>query len=110
MNDALKKEDGRFHAIQAHGSGTLSIATEENLSGSLVSFGLPSGPALFLSLSDKAFRKIERTDVKSLFDTHAQGIWPDNHSCLFNYFEDYSSHIIGPVANSDDFAHNSFID
>lgn len=94
QDELLEKEDGRFYAIDKFNTGLASIATSERLGKKLVSFGLPSGPALFLSLAHSAYRRIKDVDPFSLFDKHDQGTWPDDHRKLFDFFEDFVSHVV----------------
>ena len=94
QDDLLEKEDGRYYAIDKVGTGLGSIATTERLRKKIVSFGLPSGPALFLHLAHRAYSKINDIDPLSLFDEHPQGIWPDNQERLFDYLEDSISHVV----------------
>jgi hypothetical protein len=94
QDQLLEKEDGRFYAIDKFGTGLASIATSERLNKKIVSFGLPSGPALFLHLAHCAYTKIKDLDPISLFDQHPQGIWPDDQRRLFDFFEDFISHVV----------------
>ncbi|MBI4948201.1 hypothetical protein HY844_01420 [Candidatus Berkelbacteria bacterium] len=91
----LEKEDGRYFAIDRSptGSGTVSIATSEKM-GNIISFGLPSSPALFLHLSYKAYSKIRNINPTDLFNYHPQGYWPDDHGQLFDFFENFIEHIV----------------
>jgi hypothetical protein len=59
QDQLLEKQDGRYYAIDKVGTGLGSIATEELLKENVVSFGLPSGPALFLHLAYRAYVKIK---------------------------------------------------
>lgn len=90
----LEAEDGRYYAIDKSGTGLANIATTERIRGANVSFGLPSTPALFLSLAYKAFTAYRDVDVRELFDTHPQGVWPDNQSPLFNFCEQFAAHVV----------------
>ncbi len=104
----LEAEDGRFFAIDVLppgqkvegdkelGAGLISDARVERVGPAKapVGFGYPSAPALFLNLAHKAFLSYQGSSVYSLFDRHPQGIWPDNHGRLFNYFEAFSAHVI----------------
>jgi hypothetical protein len=86
----LNKEDWRFFAIDKFGTGSASIATLERLSErNVVGFGLPSAPALFISMAFSAYRTRTLVNVSELFDNHphSQGTYPDDHTPLFNYFE-----------------------
>jgi hypothetical protein len=90
QDELLRREDWRFHAIDKGGTGLIMIATEERLpTGRAVGFGLPSAPALFLSMAFSAYGKRSSTNVSDLFDQHPapQGTYPENHAPLFDYFE-----------------------
>ena len=94
QDELLAKEDGRYYAIDKVGTGLGSIATTEQLGKKIVSFGLPSGPALFLHLAHRAYSRIKDIDPLSLFDEHPQGIWPDNQKALFDYLEESIAHVV----------------
>src|SRR5256885_219797 len=94
QDELLEKEDGRFFAIDKFQTGLASIATAEHFKKKIVSFGLPSGPALFLHLAHRAYSRIRDIDPLSLFDEHPQGIWPDNQKELFDFLEDLISHVV----------------
>lgn len=90
----LDAEDGRYFAIDKFGTGLASIATEERIGGAGVAFGLPSAPALFLNLAYEAFAAYRGNDVIALFDQHPQGLWPDNQTPLFDFFEHFTAHVL----------------
>jgi hypothetical protein len=97
QDEVLKKEDWRFYAIDKRGTVLVSIATQELLpGGGVVGFSLPSAPALYLSLAFAAHHKRQSVNVADLFDSHPapQGIYPENHAPLFDYFETAMSEII----------------
>src|ERR1700720_477032 len=94
QDELLEKEDGRFYAIDKFQTGLASIATAERFKKKIVSFGLPSGPALFLHLAHRAYSKIRDIDPLSLFDKHDQGIWPDDQKELFDFLEELVSHVV----------------
>lgn len=94
QDELLAKEDGRYYAIDKVGTGLGSIATTERLGNNVVSFGLPSGPALFLHLAHRAYSTIKDIEPLSLFDAHPQGIWPDNQKALFDYLEQSIAHVV----------------
>jgi hypothetical protein len=94
QEELLEKEDGRYYAIDKVGTGLGSIATTEWLKKRCVSFGLPSGPALFLHLAYRAYSKIKSIDPLSLFEQHPQGNWPDNQTALFDLLEELISHVV----------------
>ena len=87
--ELLEKEDWRFHAIDAVGTGLGMLATTEVLAKRHRSFGLPSAPALYLSLASNAHERRSAIDVDACFVDHPkpQGTWPDNHQLLFDFFE-----------------------
>jgi len=90
QDEQLSIEDWRFYAIEKFGTGLASIATQESLAeGAVVGFGLPSAPALFLSMAFAAYHKRASVNVSNLFDKHPppQGTWPEHHAPLFDYFE-----------------------
>ncbi len=95
-DDPLLKEDWRYHAIERLNSGTQAIATTERLAQSVVSFGLPSAPALFLNLARQAHVRRMNIDVYAEFMDHPadQGKWPEDHARLFDYFECFAAEII----------------
>jgi hypothetical protein len=66
----LDAEDGRHFAIDKFGTGLASIASEERIGRTVVGFGLPSAPALFLNLAHRAFSAYRNNDTIALFDQH----------------------------------------
>jgi hypothetical protein len=94
QDELLEREDGRYFAIDKFGDGLSSIASTERLGKKNVSFGLPSGPALFLHLAHRAFSKIKDVDCSTLFDEHPQGRWPDDSGPLFDFFQNSMAHIV----------------
>ena len=94
QDELLEKEDGRYYAIDKFDTGLASLATTEKLNKTLVSFGLPSGPALFLHLAHNAFTEIKDVDPITLFDDHQQGIWPDSQLRLFDFLERSIAHVV----------------
>lgn len=112
QDELLEKEDGRYKAIDKVGTGLGSIPTEELLKKNVVFFGLPSGPALFLHLAYRAYVKIKDVEPlslfnHSLFNHHDQGIWPDDHGRLFDFFEDFISHSVYSFTAIEAFANES---
>jgi len=107
QDQLLEKEDGRYCAIGKLGTGLGSIATVEKLKKKVVSFGLPSGPALFLHLSHRAYLKVKDIDPLSLFDRHDQGTWPDDQSKLFDFLEDSISYSVFAFTALEAFANES---
>ncbi len=85
----LEKEDPRFYAIDKLNTGLGSIATTERIGKDLLNFGLPSSPALFLSLALNFKTQVDKIDLKNCFDNHPypQGTWPEDHKKLFDFFE-----------------------
>src|SRR6266446_6364435 len=97
QDELLEQEDGRYFAIDKFGTGLASVATSERLGRKktiVVSFGLPSGPALFLHLAYRAFSQVRRVDPQGLFDMHPQGRWPDRQGPLFDYLENCMAHAV----------------
>jgi hypothetical protein len=94
QDELLEREDGRYFAIDKLGTGLSTIATTERLGPDTVSFGLPSGPALFLHLAHRAFSQVRAVEPRSLFDDHDQGTWPDSQGPLFDYLEGCIAHVI----------------
>ena len=95
----LEKEDWRFHAIGPGGTGLMMLATTERrskLSKQVLSFGLPSAPALYLSLAIDARDRRKKIDVSAVFVEHPkpQGIYPDEHEALFDFFQEFSAEVI----------------
>jgi hypothetical protein len=94
QDDLLEGEDGRYFAIDKLGTGLGSIATTETLGETIVSFGLPSAPALYLNRSRRAYLSIRDIDPKSLFDRHPTGWWPDDQGPLFDFLEAFATHVV----------------
>ncbi len=94
QDELFEREDGRYYAVDKVGTGIGSIATSERLGRKVVSFGLPSGPALFLHLANRAFLQVRTVDPRTLFDAHEQGIWPDSQGPLFDYLESCVAHVV----------------
>lgn len=94
QDELLDREDGRYFAIDKFGTGLSSLASTERLGKRTVSFGLPSGPALFLHLARCAFSDVKLQDPARLFDHHPQGWWPEDHRPLFDFFERSMAHIV----------------
>lgn len=94
QDELLHNEDGRYYAIDRFNTGLAAVDTTERIGKNLVSFGLPSGPALFLPLAHRAYSDIKSTEPMSLFDSHDQGMWPDDQGPLFDFLEASISHIV----------------
>lgn len=97
--ELLEKEDWRFHAIGPGGTGLFILATSENpskLSNRVFSFGLPSAPALYLSLAIDARNRRNFYNLLNLFIEHPkpQGIWPEEHTDLFGFFQEFAAEVI----------------
>ena len=107
QDQLLERQDGRYYAIDKVRTGLGSIATEELLKENVVSFGLPSGPALFLHLAYRAYVKIKDVEPLSLFNHHDQGIWPDDQGPLFDFFENFISHSVYSFTALEAFANES---
>ena len=54
----------------------------------------PPVQALFLHLAHTAFEELQGVVPQSLFNTHGQGIWPDSHGPLFDFFETTIAHVV----------------
>ena len=107
--ELLKNEDWRFHAIDAVGTGLGMLATTEKLSKRQISFGLPSAPALYLSLARSAHARRIAIDVDACFVVHPkpQGIWPEDHQLLFDFFELFIAEVIFSFTAIEAFANES---
>jgi hypothetical protein len=107
--ELLENEDWRFHAIDTVGTGLGMLATTEKLSKRHLSFGLPSAPALYLSLACKAHAQRIAINVNSCFIEHPnpQGTWPEDHRLLFDFFELFIAEIIFSFTAIEAFANES---
>jgi hypothetical protein len=107
----LEKEDPRFHAVGPGGTGLMMLATTEKLSKlskHVVSFGLPSAPALYLNLAKAAHARRAEIDVDAaLVDHPRQGTWPDDHTSLFDFFEAFVAEVIFAFSAIEAFANES---
>lgn len=108
----LEAEDWRHHAIDYVGSGLGSLASTEKVSlpiGRLVSFSLPSAPVLFLDFAADAHRRRKLLDLNASFVQHQapQGTWPEDHSGLFDYFEEMISEIVMSFSAIEAFANEA---
>lgn len=105
----LAKEDWRFHAIDAVGTGLGSIATTELIGGKIISFSLPSAPALFLSLARRAHERRVAIPVDAAFIKHPppQGTWPEDHREVFDFFEVFVAETIFSFTAVEAFANES---
>ena len=92
----LAREDWRFHAIDTIGTGLGMIGTTEKLSGRNVSFGLPSAPALYLNLARHAHARRTTVAIETAFVVHPspQGIWPEEHRPVFDFFEAFTAEVV----------------
>lgn len=105
--ELLSKEDSRFNAVGPGGTGLIMRATTEVVGSRIVSFGLPSAPALYLYLSRKFFEARQASDINGFFDDHPQGIWPDSHTKLFDYLENAIAEITFAFTALEAFANES---
>lgn len=108
----LANEDWRFHAIGPVGTGVGMLATTERMSKvskKVVSFGLPSAPALYLDIATAAHRRRSASNLASMFIEHSrvQGTWPEQHGPLFDYFEAFSTEVIFSYTAVEAFANES---
>jgi hypothetical protein len=103
----ISTEDWRFHAIEQRGTGVVMIATTEAVDSQVVGFGLPSAPALYLSLASEALARRREADRQNLFVDHPQGIWPDNHSPLFDFFQAFTAEAVFSYSAIEAFANES---
>jgi hypothetical protein len=107
--ELLEKEDWRFHAIDAVGTGLGMLATTEKLGKRHLSFGLPSAPALYLSLARNAHCSRITFDADACFVDHPklQGTWPEDHRFLFDFFELFLAEVIFSFTAIEAFANES---
>lgn len=107
--ELLEREDWRFHAIDAAGTGLGMMATTEKLGERHLNFGLPSAPALYLSLASTANKNRAAIDVETCFVSHPkpQGIYPEDHRLLFDFFELYLAEVIFSFTAIEAFANES---
>lgn len=95
----LDAEDWRFHAIGPFNTGLGMLATTEHLSvqpKGVVGFGLPSAPALYLNLASQAHQRRANVDLDAAFVVHPspQGRWPEDHTSLFDYLQEFAAEVI----------------
>lgn len=101
----LAAEDGRLYAVDKFNTGLAHIATTERIGPVNVSFSLPSAPALFLNLAHKAFTTYRDVEIPVLFDQHPQlGIWPDDHTLLLDFCEQFAAHVVFAFTALESFA------
>ena len=110
--ELLNREDWRFHALGPGDTGLLMIATTERRSKNskkLVSFGLPSAPALYLNLARAAHVRRHSVQSETMFDEHpgSQGTWPENHMSLFDFLEAHAAEVIFSFTAIEAFANES---
>lgn len=104
QNRLLAAEDGRHFAVDAYGTGLAHVATTERVGPVNASFSLPSAPALFLGLAHKAFMAYRDVDVSAYFGSHPQGVWPDDHKPLFDFYEQFAAHAVFAFTALESFA------
>jgi hypothetical protein len=87
--DLLNKADPRYFAIAPAGTGLGMLSAYVDDDGRRLNFGMPSGPALFLSLSRRAWLASERLLNQDVFeyDSIAKYWGPTDHAHLFDLFE-----------------------
>jgi hypothetical protein len=102
----LDAADPRFHAVSPMGTGLGMLATTERLGKRVVSFALPSAPAMFLNIAKGAHKQRLAFDFDEIFVRHPspQGTWPEDHAPLFDYFEQFSSEVFFSFAALEAFA------
>ncbi|MCM2475248.1 hypothetical protein HGO38_17350 [Rhizobium sp. CG5] len=108
----LLAEDWRFHAIDYVGTGLGMLASTEKASFAkdrIVSFGLPSAPALFLNLAIASYRHRATINLDDAFIQHPppQGTWPEEHGNLFDYFQSTMAEIVMAFSAIEAFANES---
>jgi hypothetical protein len=106
----LDAEDGRHHAVSKVHTGLGMVATSERVAGRIVAFSLPSGPGLFLNLAHRAYVQLKEIAPASLFQVHPQGVWPEPHGPLFDYFETFIAHVVFSFTALEAFANESLPD
>lgn len=106
QSELLEKEDPRFYAIDKFSTGLGSRATIGKVNNKIVGFGLPSSPALFLSLALNSFRQVQLFKIEDVFIDHPapQGIWPEDHKLLFDFFELMIAQIVFSFSAIESFA------
>ena len=97
--ELLQVEDWRFHAIGPVNTGLGMIATSERfgqLTTDTVGFGLPSAPALYLNLARMAHQRRLTVDLDATFIAHPppQGVWPEDHTPLFDYLQEFAAEVV----------------
>lgn len=107
--EMLEKEDWRFHAIGMVRSGLGMIATSEKVGSRVVSFGLPSGPALCLAAARSAHLQRVAIDVEGAFIHHPppQGTWPEDHRALFDFFQLFMTEVVLSFTSIEAFVNES---
>ncbi len=71
------------------------LATTERFGESVLSFGLPSAPAMYLNIAKDAYRRKTAINLGHVFVAHpGQGTWPEAHGSLFDFFEQFSVELI----------------
>jgi hypothetical protein len=103
----LAGEDGRHFAVGKHGTGLAHLATTEKIGSMIVNLSLPSAPALFLSLAHKAFVSYRDVDVSAYFNPHPEGIWPDDHTPLFDFCAQFAAHVVFAFTALESFANEA---
>jgi hypothetical protein len=103
----LAAEDGRHFAVGKHGTGLAHVAATEKIGPMIASFSLPSAPALFLSLAHRAFATYRDVDVSAYFNSDPEGIWPDDHTPLFDFCEQYAAHVVFAFTALESFANEA---
>ena len=75
--------DGRYLAIDKFNTGLASLVKAEKLDPrTMVTFAVPSGPAMFLNLARKAFEEARSTDPRKAFGAWQNVLVPTNQTVI----------------------------
>ena len=96
QDEQILNHDGRYYVLARQPDNALLvlIKTEKLGKQGHISFGIPSSPALFLNVARRSYFQIKDIDPEQMFYKWQNGRIPINHSNLFDYFEQFSSHIV----------------
>ena len=105
QQDLIAVEDWRHYAVDFMGDGLGMLATSENIDSRLISFSLPSAPALFLNISRKHHDMRSVIDIMGQFNAnHGNTFWPESHSLVFDYLENFAAEVIFAYAALESFS------